>query len=401
MRISVSPPASVSVTTSFTMRPMRADDDAPSTPTALARQVLRLQQPGARRIVDVVVDVGDEVGDAHDLPFERARAHAPAAMPTGAPDFPFECFAMPSRTSQVRFRPAAVVLEHVDDAQALLVVVEPARHQRVEDALAGVAERRVPEVVAERDGLGQLLVQPQHLGDGPGDLRHLERVRQAGAVVVAGRREEHLRLVLQPAERLAVDDAIAVALKRRPDVVFGLRRAGGPATRRSWRPAARGSRARALELLADRHGRVADRRTAAISSRKLVPCAQRADAEHARPASAPDRRTSRACRGRRRPGRAAPATQQRHVLARVIGARRRRIVAVVGGDDEQVVVAQPRQQRRQPRVEPLEVARRSPPRRCDGRTACRSRRGWRTSARARRRAICRSTASMPSSSLAV
>ena len=55
------------------------------------------------------------------------------------------------------------------------------------------------------------------------DLRHLERVRQPRAVVIAGRREEHLRLVLQPAERLAVDDAIAIALERRADRVFGLR----------------------------------------------------------------------------------------------------------------------------------------------------------------------------------
>ena len=55
------------------------------------------------------------------------------------------------------------------------------------------------------------------------NLRHLERVREARAVVIAGRREEDLRLVLQPAERLAVDDAIAIALERRPDVVFRLR----------------------------------------------------------------------------------------------------------------------------------------------------------------------------------
>ena len=130
---------------------------------------------------------------------------------------------MPSRTSHVRLSPCAVVLEHVDDAQALLVVVEAARHQRVDDALAGVAERRVPEIVAERDRFGQLLVQPQHLGDRARDLRDLERVRQPRAVVIAGRREEDLRLVLQPAERLAVDDAVAVALKRRADIVFGLR----------------------------------------------------------------------------------------------------------------------------------------------------------------------------------
>ena len=35
-------------------------------------------------------------------------------------------------------------------------------------------------------------------------------------------REEHLRLVLEPAERLAVDDAVAVALIRGPDVVLVL-----------------------------------------------------------------------------------------------------------------------------------------------------------------------------------
>ena len=128
---------------------------------------------------------------------------------------------MPSRTSHVRFRPCAVVLQDVDDAEALLVVVEAARHQRVDDALAGVAERRVAEVVAERDRFRQLLVQPQHFRDRARDLRDLERVRETRAVVVAGRREEHLRLVLQPAERLAVDDAVAVALERGPDVVFG------------------------------------------------------------------------------------------------------------------------------------------------------------------------------------
>src|SRR5262249_14864769 len=114
-----------------------------------------------------------------------------------------------------------VVLEAIDDAQALLVVVEAARHERVDHALAGVTERRVAEVVAERDRLGQLLVQPQHLGDRARDLRDLERMRQARAVVIAGRREEDLRLVLETAERLAVDDAVAVALKRRPHVVLG------------------------------------------------------------------------------------------------------------------------------------------------------------------------------------
>ena len=149
-------------------------------------------------------------------------ARSPAGMPDRRAGLPFRVLRDPVAHLPGQVQPAAVVFEHVDDAQALLVVVEAARHQRVDDALAGVPERRVAEIVAERDRFGQLFVQPQHLGDRPRDLRDLERVRQPGPVVIAGRREEHLRLVLQPPERLAVDDAIAIALERRPDVVFRL-----------------------------------------------------------------------------------------------------------------------------------------------------------------------------------
>ena len=45
------------------------------------------------------------------------------------------------------------------------------------------------------------------------DLRRLQRVGEPRAVVVALRRHEHLRLVLEPPERLAVHDPVAVALE--------------------------------------------------------------------------------------------------------------------------------------------------------------------------------------------
>ena len=224
------------------------------------------------------------------------------------------------------------------------------------------------------------------------DLRHLERVRQPRAVVIAGRREEHLRLVLQPAERLAVDDAVAIALKRRPDVVFGSR------AQAAARVGALGGLRRedvALALLrAAREGR--HRRTAAsrhrdLARRKLVPCAS-GRRRRPPPASGRGRRTSAACRGRRRPAHAAPVDEQRHVLARVIGARRRRIVAVVGGHDRadrpRAAAAAAPASRASNRSRLRGVAAR---RRCGGRTACRSRRGWRRSGRDRRLAICRST----------
>ena len=40
--------------------------------------------------------------------------------------------------------------------------------------------------------------------------------------MVAGRREENLRLVLQASERLAVNDPISVTLEHRPNRIFGL-----------------------------------------------------------------------------------------------------------------------------------------------------------------------------------
>jgi hypothetical protein len=78
-----------------------------------------------------------------------------------------------------------------------------------------VAEGRVAEVVAQADRLDEVLVERERAGDRARDLRHLERVCHAGAVVVALRCDEHLRLVLQAAKRLAVHDPVAVALQRR------------------------------------------------------------------------------------------------------------------------------------------------------------------------------------------
>ena len=53
---------------------------------------------------------------------------------------------------------------------------EPARAEPVERSLPRVAERRMAQIVAERDGLGQVLVEPQRPGNGPGHLGHFQRV---------------------------------------------------------------------------------------------------------------------------------------------------------------------------------------------------------------------------------
>ena len=107
----------------------------------------------------------------------------------------------------------------VDDPQRVLVVPEAEAEARaqgaVERRLARVPEGRVTEVVAESDRLGQVLVQTQRARDRARDAGRLDRVRQPRAVVVALGRDEDLGLVLEPPERLAVHDAVAVALERR------------------------------------------------------------------------------------------------------------------------------------------------------------------------------------------
>ena len=102
----------------------------------------------------------------------------------------------------------------------------------VESALAGVAEGRVAEVVAEPDRLGQVLVEAERPRDGAGDPAGLEGVGEPGPVVVALGGDEDLRLVLEAAERLRVDYPVAVALKRGPQRAVGLL---DPATRRVGR----------------------------------------------------------------------------------------------------------------------------------------------------------------------
>ena len=168
-----------------------------------------------------MVDVGDDVGDTDDVAFQRegARLRAAAQQLALLALGVFED-AVAHFDGQVEAAP--VVLQLFHHAHRLAVMIEAALDQLVQRRFAGVAERGVSEVVAEADGLGEDFVEAQRLGNGARDLRHLEHVRQARSVVIALGCQEHLRLVFEPAERLAVDDAVAVALVGGPEIVFGL-----------------------------------------------------------------------------------------------------------------------------------------------------------------------------------
>ena len=98
----------------------------------------------------------------------------------------------------------------------------------VERPLAGMAERRMAEVVGERQRLGQILIEPQLAGERAGDLGHFQGVGQAGAVVIAFVEHENLGFVLQTPESRGMNHPVAVAPER----------AAGPAWRLRKLPAA-------------------------------------------------------------------------------------------------------------------------------------------------------------------
>ena len=122
------------------------------------------------------------------------------------------------------------MLQRGHDPQGLRVVVEAAMgfQAGIERALAGMAERRMAEIMRQRQRLGEVLVEPELARQRAGDLRHLQRVGQPGAVMVAFVEHEHLRLVLQAAERGGMDHPVAIAPER----------AAGPARRLLEQPAA-------------------------------------------------------------------------------------------------------------------------------------------------------------------
>ena len=213
----------------------------------LARQVALAEEPVAQRVVDVVVDVRDAVDEADDLPLERLRL----------------------ALARVREDPVAHLVREVErarDPERLLVVAEPPAEalaeRGVERILARVTERRVTRVVPEPDRLDEILVQPQRPRDDARDRRRLERVRHARPVVVALRVDEDLRLPLQPAERLRVDDAVAVALERRPHAALLFRQLATAGLEASGPRTATGLLERADPLL-ERRACAGDRRSPA------------------------------------------------------------------------------------------------------------------------------------------
>ena len=195
-------------------------------------QLLQRQQAGANAVVDVVRVVGDLVGEVAQLRFQGRLGMVQKTMRHAAGIDRLDLAGVDGRTvledaltrleAQVETVPGRVaLLQMVHHAQALQVVLEAApfaarpAHAVVERILPSMAEGGVAEVVRQRDGLDQVFIEGQRAGNRAAELRHFQRMGQAGAEQVALVIEEDLRLVDQAAKRGGVNDAVTVALERR------------------------------------------------------------------------------------------------------------------------------------------------------------------------------------------
>ena len=128
----------------------------------------------------------------------------------------------PGQIQAVEIRIAA--LQRGDDAQGLGIVIEAAERGEagIERALAGMAERRMAEIVGERQRLGEVFVETEPAGERARYLGHFERMREPRAVMIALVEDEDLGLVLEAAERGRMDDAVAVAAEGAAALARGL-----------------------------------------------------------------------------------------------------------------------------------------------------------------------------------
>ena len=102
----------------------------------------------------------------------------------------------------------------------------------LQHTLSGMAEGCMPQIVTQRNGFRQILIEGKATRYRSRNLRHLQRMREARAVVISLGRKKYLCFVFQSPERFAMNNPVAVALKsgaqragcHKTLAAFGLRR---------------------------------------------------------------------------------------------------------------------------------------------------------------------------------
>jgi len=83
----------------------------------------------------------------------------------------------------------------------------------IQRLFTGMPERRMSDVMDQRQSFDQLFIQFQGGGSGAGDLSDFNRMRESAAEVIGIAMSEHLRFSRKAAKGSRMNDTIAITLK--------------------------------------------------------------------------------------------------------------------------------------------------------------------------------------------
>ena len=109
-------------------------------------------------IVHIVMDIGDLVRKTHDLAFQSRRISTGTVIHDPVTDFPGKIQSVP------------VLLQYFHNPDALFIVGKTPRMYLIQRSFPGMSERRVPQIMSQRNGFHQIFIKPECLGNGTGDL---------------------------------------------------------------------------------------------------------------------------------------------------------------------------------------------------------------------------------------
>ena len=148
----------------------------PKRPAKLQRNILLPQDLCADRVINIRIHIGNLIRQAHNLALQRMGNRLGLVIEDTVTHLPCQV------------QPLSVFLQFLHDAHALLIVFKTAFIDLIQNKFPRMAKRRVSQIMAQRNGLHQILVHPQCLGDGSGILRHLQCVGHAGPIMIPHRR---------------------------------------------------------------------------------------------------------------------------------------------------------------------------------------------------------------------
>ena len=172
------------------------------TPHLVTFQLRRVQDFKIKCVIEIVTVIRDLVCQIGNLRLQRRVLVFLASHETVRTLVLPQAFAhleCQVQTWEIRVWP----FKQLHRPHTLTIVIEPAviAHAFGQHFLAGMSERRVPQIMRKRNRFRQILVQAQRAGDGAADRGDLDGMRQARAQMIASSVKKNLGLVFHAAER--------------------------------------------------------------------------------------------------------------------------------------------------------------------------------------------------------